>query len=418
MPRPNKRIQQCRDIAKKRKNFVEVTDISSSDDGNSIEDEVGWIDNKIENEADQIFSTLMKNMETLKKFKHPLVNLGNSCITKYRKKIKASENQKKNRQTLFQLLSKKSSQENLGSELQDIDNQNEGELKEKNGEEPIKYIPFIEKIEDKLKIEDQQLTSGHKMRLKATQYYFHLLEREHSKLNASQMVAEMLNRGVWFARCVRRSSLIDDENIQLKVASYLRQHKFDVTINSFCNFVNEEILSSIGIENKTTISEKTANRWLKKMGFTFSRYAKGMYVDSHERDDVIAYQKEFLETMERYQSLMLKFIGEECETQVNPELEETIGRLKLSDDDMDDSIPHEARVIINPGKNFDEWWNIDKLIEQIKTRAIPIFEKTHPETVAVFAFDNSSSHIKLADDTLNAANMNLNSGGKQPIICD
>uniref|UniRef100_U9V156 Uncharacterized protein n=1 Tax=Rhizophagus irregularis (strain DAOM 181602 / DAOM 197198 / MUCL 43194) TaxID=747089 RepID=U9V156_RHIID len=99
-------------------------------DGNSIENEVGWIDNKIENEADQIFSTLMKNMETLKKFKRPLVNLGNSRTTKYWKKIKASENQKKNGQILFQLLSKKSSQENLGSELQDIDNQNEGELKE------------------------------------------------------------------------------------------------------------------------------------------------------------------------------------------------------------------------------------------------------------------------------------------------
>lgn len=189
MPRPNKRIQQCRDIAKKRKNFIEVyNDISSSDDGNSIEDEVEWIDNKIENEADQIFSTLMKNMknmETLKKFKRPLVNLGNSRTTKYRKKIKALENQKKNGQTLFQLLSKKSSQENLGSELQDIDNQNEGELKEKNDEEPIKYTPFIEQIENKLKIEDQQLTSGHKIRLKATQYYFHLLERGHSKLNAS-----------------------------------------------------------------------------------------------------------------------------------------------------------------------------------------------------------------------------------------
>ncbi|PKC03587.1 hypothetical protein RhiirA5_423528 [Rhizophagus irregularis] len=72
-----------------------LTDISSSDDGNSIEDEVRWIDNKIENEADQIFSTLMKNMETLKKFKRPLVNLGNSRTTKYWKKIKASENQKK-----------------------------------------------------------------------------------------------------------------------------------------------------------------------------------------------------------------------------------------------------------------------------------------------------------------------------------
>lgn len=35
--------------------------------------------------------------------------------------------------------------------------------------------------------------------------------------------------------------------------------------------------------------------------------------------------------------------------------------------------------------------------------------------IAVFAFDNSSS---LADDTLNAANMNLNLGGKQPIMRD
>jgi hypothetical protein len=36
--------------------------------------------------------------------------------------------------------------------------------------------------------------------------------------------------------------------------------------------------------------------------------------------------------------------------------------------------------------------------------------------VAVFTFDNSSSHAKLADDILNAANMNLNLGGKQPIM--
>jgi hypothetical protein len=36
--------------------------------------------------------------------------------------------------------------------------------------------------------------------------------------------------------------------------------------------------------------------------------------------------------------------------------------------------------------------------------------------IAVFAFDNSSSHAKLADDTLNAANMNLNPDGKQPIM--
>jgi len=38
--------------------------------------------------------------------------------------------------------------------------------------------------------------------------------------------------------------------------------------------------------------------------------------------------------------------------------------------------------------------------------------------IAVFVFDNSSSHAKLANDTLNAMNMNLNPGGKQLIMRD
>src|SRR3954470_8707693 len=110
---------------------------------------------------------------------------------------------------------------------------------------------------------------------------------------------------------------------------------------------------------------------------------------------------------------MPKFIGEECEIQINPELEDgeclhvlvthdettfqsndeqksgwrpkneqplrkkgqgrsihvsdfltkTIRRLKLSESDIDNIIPHEACVIINPRKNFDGWWNIDQLID-------------------------------------------------------
>ncbi|GES72956.1 hypothetical protein RCL_jg15606.t1 [Rhizophagus clarus] len=490
MARLKRRTQHCQKIARKRKKVVEDTDNSSSNDNDSTEDEVEWADNKIEDEAEQIFSVLMKSMETLKMSQRPLVNLGNSRTTRYRRKIKALENQKKNGQTLFQLLPKKKVQENLNDEMQDINIHDDEEVNGKNNDQSIKYASFINQIEDKLKIKDQQLTPGYKMRLKAVQYYFQLLRKGHAKLKASQIVAELLNRGLWFARCVRSwakafknygdipkdnrgqhlkgSSILDDEDIQLKVASYLRQHKFDITVDSFLDFISEEILPSVGIENKTTISKKTATRWLKKMGFIFSRYAKGIYVDRHEREDVVAYRKEFLEVMDRYQKLMPKFIGEKCEIQVNPELKngerlhilvthdettfqsndgqksgwrpkneqplrkkrqgrsihvsdfltDTIGRLKLSSDVVDDGIPHEARVIINPGKNFDGWWNIDQLIDQIKTRAIPIFEKTHPGMVAVFAFDNSSSHAKLADDTLNAVYMNLNPGGKQPIMRD
>ena len=93
-------------------------------------------------------------METLKKSKRPLVNVGNSRITQYRRKIQALENQKKNRQTLFQLLSKEK-----------VDIQDE-EINEKN-DQSIKYTSFIDQIKNKLKMNDQRLTPGYKIRLKA-----------------------------------------------------------------------------------------------------------------------------------------------------------------------------------------------------------------------------------------------------------
>ena len=118
-------------------------------------------------------------------------------------------------------------------------------------------------------------SSGHKLRFKAVQYYTQLFDKGHAKLEASQIVADLFNWGKWFSRCVRSwskafinygdvpkinhgehfkgSSIIDDENVQLKVASYLRQHKFDITVNNFCDYVVNEILPSIGIEQKTKI---------------------------------------------------------------------------------------------------------------------------------------------------------------------
>lgn len=47
------------------------------------------------------------------------------------------------------------------------------------------------------------------------------------------------------------------------------------------------------------LSAKTARKWLNKMGFEFKRFTKGIYVDGHERPDVIEYRSKFLEQMER-----------------------------------------------------------------------------------------------------------------------
>jgi hypothetical protein len=57
-------------------NNVDHTNNSSLDDNDSTENEVEWVDNKIEDEAEQIFLVLMKSMEILKTSKWPLVNLG------------------------------------------------------------------------------------------------------------------------------------------------------------------------------------------------------------------------------------------------------------------------------------------------------------------------------------------------------
>ncbi len=47
---------------------------------------------------------------------------------------------------------------------------------------------------------------------------------------------------------------------------------------------------------------------------------------------------------------------------------ETIGRLQLNEEqklsEVGNRIPHEVRVIMNPEKNNDSWWTVEKLVEQ------------------------------------------------------
>ena len=52
-------------------------------------------------------------------------------------------------------------------------------------------------------------------------------------------------------------------------------------------------------------------------------------------------------------------------------LTETIGRLKLSDEqklEVEENFPHDAQVIICPGKNADGWWNLEQLIDQVRKK--------------------------------------------------
>ena len=47
------------------------------------------------------------------------------------------------------------------------------------------------------------------------------------------------------------------------------------------------------------ICECTAARWLNKLGFHICHVRKGVYVDGHEREEVVAARKEYIEFMEK-----------------------------------------------------------------------------------------------------------------------
>ena len=56
------------------------------------------------------------------------------------------------------------------------------------------------------------------------------------------------------------------------------------------------------------IRARTARRWLANLGFEWKRFAKGVYIDGHERADVVAYRtNEFLPQFESIRHLLVTF---------------------------------------------------------------------------------------------------------------
>ncbi len=119
------------------------------------------------------------------------------------------------------------------------------------------------------------MSPGYRVHLKAVQKYLSLRNKGYAKIEASEIVSDLMKKGKWFSRCIRSwsktfleygdvpksrrgqhligSSILDDEDVRSKIISYLRINKFDITNSKFCDYVSDEILPIIGIENKTSI---------------------------------------------------------------------------------------------------------------------------------------------------------------------
>ncbi|KAF8579342.1 hypothetical protein K439DRAFT_1654601 [Ramaria rubella] len=228
-------------------------------------------------------------------------------------------------------------------------------------------------------------------------------------------------------------SLLKDETVKIAACTWLaEQHIGSVTPQAFCHALN----------STTTL-------------------CKGVYMDGHEREDVVKYQNDiFLPAMAKFEKRMIWFEAPElkwveptllpgeriliaefhdkscCQQNefktsawvqkgeqilqkkgwghlihISDFIEEVNGHLVSLNNDG--TVEKSARKVIFPGENGDPYWDCAQLIEQVKLAAIPTFEAAHLGCQALFIFDQPSTHAALPPDTLKAFEMNKSNGGKQ-----
>lgn len=223
---------------------------------------------------------------------------------------------------------------------------------------------------------------------------------------------------------------------------------------------------------RMTIRARSARKWLPRLGFRYKDIKKGVYMDGHERPDVVAYRNSFTAKLAELEPLIVQydengtiipkttlpentkqlvfcthdkstFSANDSRPQAwhdqsqNHLRKKSKGRgIMLSDClfangrvHIADSIPDSEMIARNLdlsrryateyfefGKNNEGYWTGEHLVKQITTVVIPMVELLYSidQYCGLFLFDNAASHACYAEDALRASEMNKESGGKHP----
>src|SRR6266853_6372581 len=84
----------------------------------------------------------------------------------------------------------------------------------------------------------------------------------------------------------------------------------EVTPKWFHHSHNTQILLTFGYPPTKTLLECTARWWLIKLGWWCTMLRKGVYMDGHERPDVVEYRKnDFLPLMALHKKNMVQWLA-------------------------------------------------------------------------------------------------------------
>ncbi|KIJ28737.1 hypothetical protein M422DRAFT_189388 [Sphaerobolus stellatus SS14] len=291
---------------------------------------------------------------------------------------------------------------------------------------------------------------------------------------SSLLAAKAAGRGERFARNIRmwvyaflhagklpmhryghfRSSILEDEDIEEAIQLQLleRSKNSYIRAEDILEIINtpelQEMLSTK--TSKTSFSVRTARRWLKRLNWRYGCRKNGMYIDGHERQDVVEYRNGFLKRWKEYEKRMVIYDNDgnvlskpqgfpvpghrfqlilvthdestfyandrhktkwtHSSEKANPERKGEGASIMISDfltpewgrlKDEDEC----ARLVFKAGKNRDGYFSHEDFMKQVE-KAVDIFEvKTKARAMGLFMFDNAPSHQKRAPDALSARRM-------------
>jgi len=148
-------------------------------------------------------------------------------------------------------------------------------------------------------------------------------ELSYSWRESSILAAKAQGRGVKRARKIRRwikdylhseklplhrygtyhSSILEDEDFKRDIQLHLTKiaKKGYIRAQDIVDYVaTPEVQARLGTRARG-IHIRTAQRWLHKISCRYTQKKKGMYVDGHERDDVVEYRKKIVERWKEYE---------------------------------------------------------------------------------------------------------------------
>ena len=277
--------------------------------------------------------------------------------------------------------------------------------------------------------------------------------------------------------------VVDDDEYKDTALKWIRENatvkgKPNLTAAGFCEWLNTELLPLVGNhhpEAPKKVSTTTTTRWLHKLGFSPSSTKKGVYIDGHERQDVVDYRKPFLKKMEILETTHAQPPRASNEAQVITEsdsskkqlvmiyhnesifhsnedqgwawaqkwgqqikskrqgrgimisdfIEEYNGYLRFDDTEyetakcINPNVKKEAHFLLKYGADSEDCQDSNKFMQQVK-QAVEIAEFKYPSEQynLLFLFDQSSGHTAYDDDALIVSRMNVKPDGCQPKMRD